>query len=554
MNAPEKQQDVFPPTVSEDVTLEHLGYKQELQRSFSLLDMVGFSFSIVTCWTALSGVFIIGVTAGGPPVMVFGWLGVCAITLTVALSMAEMCSQWPVAGGQYSWVALLAPPKISRPLSYITGWFMLTGVLAMGAVNNSICANFILGQANLVFPSFTIERWHTVLVTYAVAFASLLVNVFAPHLLNKLSRSILIWNITSFVIIVATLLATNTNKQPASFVFRDFQNFTGFAQSMATIIGILQSLFGMCCYDAPSHMTEEMKYPSRDAPKAMVLSVGMGAVTGFIFLLVLCFCIGDIDTTASSSTGVPVLQIFYDSTGNKVGTCFMGSMITVICLVCAVSLVAEGSRSLFAFARDRGLPFSMFLSKVTGGKRHIPFNAICATVLVQIAFNSIYFGTVTGFNTIISIATTGFYISYALPLLSRLLGHITSSSPSESTFKFTGPFHLHSTLSLTLNTIGLLFLLFAFVTFNFPSEAPVNEENMNYTSAAIGVIAFLGTGTWFLEARGRFTGPVNVEVVEVVEGIGENRSGVENEAEGAVTVSGNGERGEIGKEVKQVES
>jgi choline transport protein len=54
--------------------------------------MVGFSFSIVTSWTALSGVLIIGVESGGPPVMVWGWLGVCLVTLAVAYSMAEMCS------------------------------------------------------------------------------------------------------------------------------------------------------------------------------------------------------------------------------------------------------------------------------------------------------------------------------------------------------------------------------------------------------------------------------------------------------------------------------
>ncbi|KAL5342817.1 amino acid/polyamine transporter I [Aspergillus crustosus] len=498
-------QDAFVPTTSEDLALENLGYKQELQRSFRLLDMIGFSFSIVTCWTALSGGFIIGVAAGGPPVMIFGWIGVCLVTLTVAFSMAEMCSQWPVAGGQYSWVALLAPSKVSRQLSYITGWFMLTGILAMGAVNNSIAANFVLGQANLVFPEFTIERWHTVLVTYAIAVWSLLVNVFTPHLLNRLSRAILVWNICSFIIITVTLLAMNTNKQSAKFVFQDFQNFTGFGQAMATIIGILQSFFGMCCYDAPSHMTEEMTQPSRDAPKAMIMSVGMGAVTGFVFLVTLCYCIGDIDTTASSSTGVPVIQIFYDSTNSKVAACFMASMIAVITLVCAVSLLAEGSRSLFAFARDNGLPFSRFLAIVTR-KTHIPFNAIVATVLVQIAFNSIYFGTVTGFNTIVSISTTGFYISYALPVFARLLGYACNHHTS----RFTGPFSLNLPFSLSLNALGLLFLLFAFVTFNFPSTAPVNDENMNYTSAAIGVIALIGIATWFTTAHRRFTGPVVV--------------------------------------------
>jgi choline transport protein len=41
-------------------------------------------------------------------------------------------------------------------------------------------------------------------------------------------------------------------------------------------------------------------------------------------------------------------------------------------------------------------------------KRQIPVYALCLTVLVQIALNSIYFGTLTGFNTVVSIATEGF--------------------------------------------------------------------------------------------------------------------------------------------------
>ena len=55
--------------VEEDVKLESLGYQQELKRSFGLLGMVGFAFSIVTSWTALGGVLIVGVESGGPPVM-----------------------------------------------------------------------------------------------------------------------------------------------------------------------------------------------------------------------------------------------------------------------------------------------------------------------------------------------------------------------------------------------------------------------------------------------------------------------------------------------------
>lgn len=339
--------------------------------------------------------------------MLFGWVGVCVLTITVALAMAEMCSRWPVAGGQYTWVSLLAPRKIARPMSYITGWFMLTGILAMGSANNSFAANFTLGQANLVFPSYTIENWHTVLVTYLVALSAAALNIWTPHLLNRIARAILIWNLGSFVIIIIVLLATNTHKQDPSFVFQQFQNTTGFGSAMGTVVGIVQSFFGMCCYDGPSHMTEEMEDASRDAPRAIIAAVGIGAVSGFVFILVLCFCIGDVAGTSNSPTGVPVIQIFFDSTQSKVGTCFLASMIVVIMFVSSVSLTAEGSRALFAFARDRGLPFSGLLARVERRKR-IPVVAILVTTVVQMGFNSIYFGPATGFQTIIQIASTGF--------------------------------------------------------------------------------------------------------------------------------------------------
>lgn len=277
----------------------------------------------------------------------------------------------------------------------------------MGAVNNAFASNYILGQANLVFPHYTVERWHTVLLAWFVALAALAVNVYMPHALHRLSRLILLWNIGSFVVVIITLLATNDHKKDASFVFSEFENLTGFGPAMAIMIGIVQSIFGMCCYDAPSHMTEEMTHPSRDAPRAIILSVALGAVTGFCFLLTLCFCIDDIEATADSSTGVPIIQIFYDSTQSKAGACVLASLITVITLVTSVSLLAEGSRSVFAFARDHGLPFSRLLSKVES-KRKVPLYALILTLVVQLALNAIYFGTVTGFNTVVSIASTGF--------------------------------------------------------------------------------------------------------------------------------------------------
>ena len=275
-------------------------------------------------------------------------------------------------------------------------------------------------------------------------------------------------------------------------------------------------------------MTEEMRNASREAPKAIIMSVYIGAVTGFIFLISICFCIGDITSTAGSTTGVPLIQIFYDSTQSVVGACFLSSLIVVIVLVCANALLAEGSRSLYAFARDHGLPFSSFFATVEP-KRQVPVYAILLACVVQIALNSIYFGTLTGFDTVISIATEGFYLSYAMPLLARMLARLTGKAKV-----LPGPYSLGG-FGVYMNVIGFVFLLFTSITFNFPTLAPVDSGNMNYTSAAIGIIGLISIVTWVTTGRKAFTGPQvdGGRVVEVmrVEDLGNGENGEEEKAE-----------------------
>jgi choline transport protein len=68
------------------------------------------------------------------------------------------------------------------------------------------------------------------------------------------------------------------------------------------------------------------------------MSVYIGAITGFVFLVSICFCIGNIQETATTPTGVPLIQIFFDSTGSKVGTCVLSSLIVIIGMFCAMAL------------------------------------------------------------------------------------------------------------------------------------------------------------------------------------------------------------------------
>lgn len=234
---------------NEDVrTLESFGYKQELKRDFSFFGMLGFAWSVLTTWTALGGSLVAAINAGGPPVIVYSWIGVSFFSLFVAYSFAEICSAFPVAGGQYSWVAILTPPKYARLTSYLCGWFIVLGFLSAGAANGFIGASFVLGLANIAHPDYVIERWHVCLVCYLVLILAALVNLFARAILDKLSKTMMIFNLCSFVVVITVILAMDNDKASASFVFSDFVNTTGFSNSYASLLGILQAAFGMTGY------------------------------------------------------------------------------------------------------------------------------------------------------------------------------------------------------------------------------------------------------------------------------------------------------------------
>ena len=99
-------------------------------------------------------------------------------------------------------------------------------------------------------------------------------------------------------------------------------------------------------------------------------------------------------------------------------------------------------------------------------------------------------------------------VSFALPLLARLLSLFTSSPHTEI-----GGLYSLGRFSVPLNAIGLVFLLFMTITFNFPGFAPVTSESMNYTSAAIGVIMLISVITWITTGYRQFKGPQSGGVV-----------------------------------------
>ncbi len=122
--------EAAPPDVTEDERqLAELGYKQELSRAWSGFTNFAISFTIISVLAGTWTTFGQAWNNGGPIAISFGWPIICAFVLLVAVSMAELTSAFPTAGGPYWWAAKLG----GAGWSWMTGWFNIVGLVGIVA-------------------------------------------------------------------------------------------------------------------------------------------------------------------------------------------------------------------------------------------------------------------------------------------------------------------------------------------------------------------------------------------------------------------------------------
>src|SRR6478672_10279417 len=112
--------------------LAALGYKQELHRGLSGFSNFAVSFSIISVLAGCITSYLIAMNAGGPIAISIGWPLVGVFVLCVALSMGEICSVYPTAGGLYFWSGRLAT-KNKALWAWYVGWFNFLGEVAVTA-------------------------------------------------------------------------------------------------------------------------------------------------------------------------------------------------------------------------------------------------------------------------------------------------------------------------------------------------------------------------------------------------------------------------------------
>ena len=477
--------------------LSDLGYKQELHRGMSSFSNFAVSFSIISVLAGCITTYGLAMGGGGPLSLNLGWILCGVMVLCVAMSMAEICSRYPTAGGLYFWSGRLAN-RHKREWAWYTGWFNFMGEVAVTASIDYGAAVTWMAFANQIW-GWQVTLGHKFILFVIFILAHGLLNTFGVNIVKLLSSVSAWWHLVGVAVIVILLAFVPDHHRPIQWTLFHFENQLGFTTTIlssgvyAFFIGLLMAQYTLTGYDASAHVAEETMNASVEAPKGIVRSVWVSVVAGWLLLMALTWCIGNYsDELAGTKTGLPAADIFINAAGHNVGL-FLIFICGVAQFFCGMASVTANSRMTFAFSRDGALPGSALWSKINP-RTGTPTNSIWLCVACAIVLTAPALKSLVAFNAVVSVAVIGLYIAYVIPIFLRRRS--LDFRPGRWT---TGRW------SPLLGWVSVVWVVFIVVLFMLPSVSPGNTlTTFNFAPVAVLVVLAFATVMWFVTGRRHF--------------------------------------------------
>lgn len=207
------------------------------------MSILGFSCTVLITWEGALILFLTGLENGGSAGLIYGYLIIWMGNFAVFASLSELVSMAPTSGGQYHWVAMLAPPSVGKFLSYITGWLTVSGWVAAIASACSLTGGLIQGLITMTQPSYEGENWHGTLLFWAVLLFCIFINTIVSSLLPKFEGLILILHIVGFFSVLIPLVKLGPHAD-AHAVFTSFNNGGNWSSTgLSLLVGLTGNAF-----------------------------------------------------------------------------------------------------------------------------------------------------------------------------------------------------------------------------------------------------------------------------------------------------------------------
>jgi amino acid transporter len=165
-------------------------------------------------------------------------------------------------------------------------------------------------------------------------------------------------------------------------------------------------------------MSEEVKHPATQVPKAMCGALVLNFLCGLLFLVPIVFILPALEDVLLQASPLP--YILSVAIGNEGGAFALTIPIIVLGILCGVGCTTASSRCAWAFARDGGIPGSNWW-KVVNKKLDVPFNAMMMLMVVEIGLGAIYFGSTAAFNAFSGSGVIFLTLAYVTPIVMSVL-------------------------------------------------------------------------------------------------------------------------------------
>ncbi|MDT4934319.1 MAG: hypothetical protein QOK11_2211 [Pseudonocardiales bacterium] len=497
--------------------LAELGYKQELNRSWSGFSNFAISFSIISILAGCFTTFAVGWNNGGPAAIAWGWPIASAFILVIGLCMSELVSAFPTSGGIYWWASKLGGAKAG----YYTGWLNLIGLLAIDASVAYGCATFFDLTLDTYSKSwaahYSLTRVFIIFLVVLVLVA--LVNIFSSHLLAVLNNISVWWHVAGASLVVLILLFAPSRHAKVSSIFTHTANNTGFfgghTGGMAFFLGVIPlsvilTQYTITGYDASAHLSEETHSAADSAAKGIWRSIFYSAIGGWILLLAFLFAVQDESGVTKGGGGVGVIF-------SQALTTNWASLVLFISTAgqffCTVACMTSTTRMLFAFSRDGAVPGATYWSRLN--KNKVPVygvivSAIIAVLLTAPALVKVDIGGApvpVAFFAVVSIGVVGLYVAFGIPIFLRWKAG-DSFKPGAwtlgSKYKW---MCLVAVAEITVTSVIALLPTSAAGAPWYKGFGWASMKYVNYTPiVVVGALLVLWAG-WHLSAKKWFTGP-----------------------------------------------
>jgi amino acid transporter len=221
---------------------------------------------------------------------------------------------------------------------------MLTSFQVAGVASSEYGAAQMLLAAVSIGQDFNyaITTKTTIGVMAALTVLTGLVNSLSTYWMEKMTKTYVIFHVLVLLSCSIALLVMTKPKHDAHYVFTDVDSTSGWTPvGFSFLFGFLSVSWTMTDYDATAHITEEISEPEIKAPWAISLAMLFTYLAGFLFNIVLCFCMGDPAEILLSPLYQPVAQIFYNSLGKGGGIFFTVCGFIIIKFVCFTAMVSR---------------------------------------------------------------------------------------------------------------------------------------------------------------------------------------------------------------------